>query len=671
MSRQIWPKDWQALSLILIGCILGCNANQVEDRSVRPSDDGEGDLPYFINEEVAANEAKVINGGDIKIIFGTDTVNRPVRVRLKKQTLADVSDEDAVELGSKSEVVLIEIVDSTSGEFLSSDDLAETFRLEQKVSGVEDEDNLKLVVVTNPSSDEQQSSIIDDVEIASDASLRLVASNRVVSASLKVTHALVWVTEVSPNQVTKVAVKKSTEVSTGGSQTTAGGTSSAASSSALGLRLATANTNPCYITSQKKLKCWGAGESKVLVLNGSSSDNVGDAPDEINPNMASKNLGANFEPVEVKGSSAIQNYGASGYVCVRSSLGAVKCWGDNQNGALGSEANTSTSDPSAQEPIKLGTSRKATQLSLGAYFACALLDDQTVKCWGEGPSIGQGLSSGANIGDGMFEMGDSLASINLGSNVKIKKVVAGHSHACAISVEGLLKCWGQNLYGQCGADSVNQTVGDSMSEMGDALQPINFGNGRTVKDVALGAAHTCALLDNGEVKCWGAINREVESSGALGYEEIAPRTAASIPSLPAVNLGSGVSVQSIFARAHLSCAILRINSTGVNGLKCWGNDAESGALANAAIVNGSYNGNRLGSYAGTMGDNLAFINLGAGVSVHAVSLGANYACAILSDSRVKCWGLNEHGEIGVGNTQNVVGKTAASMGDNLTPLNLE
>ena len=74
-----------------------------------------------------------------------------------------------------------------------------------------------------------------------------------------------------------------------------------------------------------------------------------------------------------------------------------------------------------------------------------------------------------------------------------------------------MKCWGYGQYGQLGQGNTDN-LGDGANEMGDNLTIVDLGTGRTATAIAAGSQHTCALLDNSAVKCWGSGN-----SGALGY----------------------------------------------------------------------------------------------------------------------------------------------------------
>jgi len=102
-------------------------------------------------------------------------------------------------------------------------------------------------------------------------------------------------------------------------------------------------------------------------------------------------------------------------------------------------------------------------------------------------------------------MGDNLTSVNLGTGRTATAIAVG-GHACALLDNGQLKCWGNNAYGQLGLGNDTNHIGDGSNEMGDNLTSVNLGNGRTATAIFVGASMNCALLDNSEVKCWGDKN---------------------------------------------------------------------------------------------------------------------------------------------------------------------
>jgi len=130
--------------------------------------------------------------------------------------------------------------------------------------------------------------------------------------------------------------------------------------------------------------------------------------------------------------------------------------------------------------------------------------------------------------------------------------------------------------------------------------------------------------------------------------------------LPPISLGDGLTVQDVFAGASHVCAQFTDNR-----LKCWG-EGNSGAL-------GSGNNGDLGKTVSTMGNNLPFVDLGSNLSVKNLRSGSSRAmasCVILNTGRVKYWGFNIYGGLGLGDVKNR-GNDANEMGNYLPIVNLK
>src|SRR5436190_12467161 len=111
-------------------------------------------------------------------------------------------------------------------------------------------------------------------------------------------------------------------------------------------------------------------------------------------------------------------------------------------------------------------------------------------------------------------MGNALPAVQLGTGRTATAIATGTDHTCALLDDGTVKCWGANLDGELGlGDKV--TRGDGPGEMGDALPAVALGAGRTARAIATGQNHTCALLDDGSVKCWGSNGRGQLGIGSL------------------------------------------------------------------------------------------------------------------------------------------------------------
>ena len=159
--------------------------------------------------------------------------------------------------------------------------------------------------------------------------------------------------------------------------------------------------------------------------------------------------------------------------------------------------------------VDFGNGRTAKALSAGHRHTCAILDNDTVKCWGYGLYGRLGQGSENNIGDATNEVRDML-TVDLGDDRTAKAVSAGWEHTCAILDNDKVKCWGNGVFGRLGYDNDTPKGGNSR-EMGEDLLIVNLGTGRTAKALSAGNEHTCAILDNDTVKCWGR-----GDSGELG-----------------------------------------------------------------------------------------------------------------------------------------------------------
>lgn len=173
-------------------------------------------------------------------------------------------------------------------------------------------------------------------------------------------------------------------------------------------------------------------------------------------------------------------------------------------------------------------------------------------------------------------------------------------------------------------------------------------------ELAEETASACVLFSNGGMKCWGD-----NATGQLGLGDTVDRGSAANEmgsNLPFIDVGTGRTVKKLASAGSNTCAIL-----DNNGLKCWG-DNTFGQLALGDT-------NPRGVAPGQMGDNLPFIDLGTGLYPIKVVIGDASVCALLNNSKIKCWGNNGNGQLGLGDTNNR-GDQPGEMGDNLPFVNL-
>ena len=253
----------------------------------------------------------------------------------------------------------------------------------------------------------------------------------------------------------------------------------------------------CALLVAGTVKCWGSGSSGRLGQGDLA--NRGDGPDEMGNNLPPIDLGT--------GRTALSLAADYDHMCAILDNGSVKCWGYNGQGQLGLGDTANRGDNPNEmgddlPAVELGTGRTATALALNDSVTCVLLDNGTVKCWGQNSGGYLGLGDTANRGDEPGEMGDNLPAVDLGAGRTAVAISASGNTACALLDNATVKCWGRNDLGQLGqGDTVVR--GDDPGEMGDNLPPIDLGTARTAISSSVGRRHSCALLDNHAVKCWG------------------------------------------------------------------------------------------------------------------------------------------------------------------------
>lgn len=341
----------------------------------------------------------------------------------------------------------------------------------------------------------------------------------------------------------------------------------------------------CALTADGGVKCWGSNWKGQIGDGTRGADRLTLAPVDV--------IGF---PSGVQAISAGQ-----GHTCALTTEGGVKCWGDNMFGQLGN-GNSHTDDGVA--PVDVIGLGGVQAIAAGSDHTCALTIEGGVKCWGVNWD-GQ-LGNGAN----MEERPTPVDVIGLTGGVQA--IAAGGSNTCALTLEGGVKCWGNNEVGQVG----DGTAGENR------LAPVDvIGLSSDIRAIATGAAHACALTIGGGVKCWGYNEQGQLGDGTHGGSRLTP--------VDVVGLTSGVRV--VVAGWRHTCAL----TTG-GGVKCWGDNW-------AGPVGDGSNGARGMFYRLTPVD---VVGLTSGVQ--AVAAGGDHTCALMADGGVKCWGGNYYGQLGNG-----------------------
>lgn len=220
-----------------------------------------------------------------------------------------------------------------------------------------------------------------------------------------------------------------------------------------------------------------------------------------------------------------------------------------------------------------------------------------------------------------------------GSPTGLNSLRAGGNHTCAMLNNGSVRCWGSATFGQLGYGNT-LPIGDNEHPYLAGDVPLG-GLGDKSAQITTGGDHSCALLTSGSIRCWGK-----NDLGQLGYGDNAG-TMTNVGDAEGIDGPGYVYVGSnavkVVAGAKHTCAIL---DTGY--VNCWG-DGAHGKL-------GYGNSNTIGDTEKPSQAGLVNLN---GVAVKDIALGENHTCALLQTGKVRCWGYGLYGQLGYGSNQDV------------------
>ena len=381
----------------------------------------------------------------------------------------------------------------------------------------------------------------------------------------------------------------------------------------------------CAISTQGQLKCWGGVSfiSSRAEFRTFNSDN-------------------RYRSVAVGGNHA----------CAILQNGIVQCWGSNNRGQLG----MGTAISSSTEPRAISGRDRFVQIVVSAEgHSCGITSNQELKCWGNN-QFGQ--------------VGEIAATrfvhvpTDIRPGVKYSTVSVGDHHTCALTTEQLVECWGSNANGQVGDSSqpVNPTVS---SNSWVELRP-----GSSFKKVEMGDSRICAQnLDNLWL-CWGS-NLENALGDGTGIDRVAPS--------PVATSETFAGLSKALANGNLTCGL-----NGEGQAFCWGSEAASSASGTRILgandrfqsprplrfafqhvfetlqvggrmICGLEKGrNTLFCWGSTVADQIlaASSRIPANDSFVSLAVGSAHVCSIQKSGKLFCWGANNMGQVGSGETTN-------------------
>lgn len=280
------------------------------------------------------------------------------------------------------------------------------------------------------------------------------------------------------------------------------------------------------------------------------------------------------------------------------------------------DAGAAQPTPSAETAVIVGNgsgegphiSRLGT-IAAGSDHTCVLISGGSVDCWGlnEYGQLGDGTSSGPEHCTS-FTYACSTKPVMVTGIADATAIAAGVSHTCALLADGSVDCWGSNDYGQLG----NGTTESS-------LTPVGVTGITDATAITAGASYTCALLIDGSIKCWGS-----NADGDLGDGS----TGESSTPVPVTGVADATAIT---AGWFHTCALLASGS-----IDCWGNNADGG----------------LGD--GSVGGSSTPVPVTGITNATAIAAGWFHTCALLAGGSIDCWGANEYGQLGDGTTENAL-----------------
>jgi alpha-tubulin suppressor-like RCC1 family protein len=272
-----------------------------------------------------------------------------------------------------------------------------------------------------------------------------------------------------------------------------------------------------------------------------------------------------------------------------------------------------------------------TQIALGTIAACALLEDATVACYGGGIVGTLGRGAERPLVDPVPRRVPGLKDV--------AKVFGGGYTMCAVLLDGTVSCWGADQ----SANPYGARPGDLFAVEGLAK----------VKDLAVSTSHTCALVDAGDLYCFGS-----NYFGELG-------DGTTSNSKRAIKVGGISGARHVATGAEVTCAV-----AADGGVSCWGmNDHgqlgqgdEDKLVHSAPLVVGGLGGPATGIAASSESGAVCALLEGGGSkcwgeklvvatgasSGAALAVGWNHACALDAGGAVSCWGANTKGQLGGG-----------------------
>ena len=355
----------------------------------------------------------------------------------------------------------------------------------------------------------------------------------------------------------------------------------------------------CGLTTGGEAWCWGAGLFGQLGNNATASQ---------------------AQPVRVAGEHRFRTIAVgSDHACGISPDQSTWCWGLNDFSELGATtASCNASFPfarCARVPVAVLGAQAFTSVVVSGYASCGLTPAGDTYCWGWSDHGQAGSGSVLDVIDHPTKVaGPRFTALSLDIY-----------HVCGRTAAGALYCWGSNDHGQLGADTTATIhCGSGIGAFPCAPSPIASAAGLSVRSVATGGFHTCALTETDGIWCFGS-----NQYGALGN----PGT---LGGPDPVKVAGGVTFTAVDAGEDHTCALAVDGSPWCWGLNTFG-QLGVGSVSEACPAFGS---------ARPCHTSPGLVQ--TPISLVAISTGSGHTCGLTADGEIWCWGRGTAGQLGDG-----------------------